>query len=78
MSIYAIGVFATFIVYVIVGNYAGKKVKGMEDYYVVGRNAPTVMIVGTLVASFLSTVAFMGETGFSYDGYPVLLLVLTP
>ena len=76
MSVYAIGVFATFVLYIFVGNYAGRKVKGMEDYYVVGRNAPTIMIVGTLVASYTSTVAFMGETGFSYDGYPVLLLIL--
>ena len=28
-----------------------------------GRNAPTLLIVGTLVASLMSTNAFMGETG---------------
>ncbi|MBS4025707.1 MAG: sodium:solute symporter family protein [Clostridia bacterium] len=75
-NVFIIGVFATFLLYVIVGNYAGKKVKNAEDYFIAGRNAPTVLIVGTLVASFLSTVAFMGETGFGYDGYPILLLVL--
>lgn len=76
MNIYIIGVFATLVLYVIVGNYAGSRVKNMEDYYVSGRNAPTVLIVGTLVASFLSTNAMMGEVGFSYDGYPALLLWL--
>jgi len=43
---------------------------------VVGRQAPTVLIVGTLVASYLSTVAFMGEVGFVYDGYAIPLLIL--
>ncbi|MGI6065207.1 MAG: sodium:solute symporter family protein [Bacillota bacterium] len=76
MNVYALGAFATFIVYIFVGNYAGRKVKNIEDYYVYGRNAPTVLIVGTLVASFLSTVCFMGETGFAYDGYVVPLLFL--
>jgi sodium/pantothenate symporter len=76
MSIFSIGVFATFIIYLVVGNYAGRKVKSAEDYYVVGRKAPTVLIVGTLVASYLSTVAFMGEVGFVYDGYAIPLLIL--
>lgn len=76
MSIYAIGVFLTFVLYIVVGNYAGRAVKDVDDYYVSGRNAPTVLIVGTLVASYLSTVAFMGETGFSYEGYVIPLLIL--
>lgn len=76
MTIYAIGVFLTFIVYIVVGNWAGRSVKDVDDYYVSGRNAPTVLIVGTLVASYLSTVAFMGETGFSYEGYVIPLLIL--
>ena len=53
-----------------------KKVKNIEDYYVAGRNAPTLFIVGTLVASYLSSVAFMGEVGFSYDGYVIAFLIL--
>lgn len=76
LDIYSIGVFATFILYIFVGSWAGKKVKNQEDYYVSGRNAPTVLIVGTLVSSFLSTVAYMGETGFSYDGYTIPLLIV--
>lgn len=76
MSIYAIGVFASLILYVIIGNYVGTKVKHLDDYFVVGRNAPTVLILGTLVASFLSTNAFMGETGFAYSGYVIPLLIL--
>lgn len=74
MSIYIIGVFATLLLYLIVGNYAGTKVKNLDDYYVSGRSAPTLLILGTLVASYLSTNTMLGETGFSYDGYPALLM----
>lgn len=66
MDIYSTSIFISILVYLFVGNYAGRKVKHLEDYFVVGRNAPTLLIVGTLVASVLSTNAFLGETGFSY------------
>jgi len=66
MDIYSISILISIIVYLVVGGYAGRKVKHLEDYFVVGRNAPTLLIVGTLVASVLSTNAFLGETGFSY------------
>ena len=66
MDIYSISILVSIIVYLVVGSYAGRKVKHLEDYFVVGRNAPTLLIVGTLVASVLSTNAFLGETGFSY------------
>ncbi|MGQ7817948.1 sodium:solute symporter family protein [Metapseudomonas furukawaii] len=76
MSQYLIGIIASVLCFIAVGNYAGRKVKHLDDYYVAGRNAPTLLIVGTLVASFLSTNAFMGETGFAYEGYAFLMLVL--
>ncbi|MBW2716955.1 MAG: sodium:solute symporter family protein, partial [Deltaproteobacteria bacterium] len=68
MDIYSASILASILVYLFVGNYAGRKVKDLEDYFVVGRQAPTLLIVGTLVASVLSTNAFLGETGFSYAG----------
>lgn len=76
MNIYFWGLLLSIAVYLVVGNYAGRKVKGLDDYYVAGRNAPTLLIVGTLVASFLSTNAFLAETGFAYDGYAFLMLAL--
>ncbi|WP_413614995.1 sodium:solute symporter family protein [Halomonas cupida] len=76
MSIYFWGLLISLAVYLLVGNYAGRKVKGIDDYYVAGRRAPTLLIVGTLVASFLSTNAFLAETGFAYDGYAFLMLAL--
>ncbi len=63
-------------IFVVIGNYAGRRVKTLEDYYVAGRRAPTFVILGTLVASNMSTTVFMGEAGFTYAGQlgPYLLL----
>jgi sodium/pantothenate symporter len=68
MDIYSGAVLLSLIVYVAVGNYAGRRVKKLDDYFVAGRRAPTLLIVGTLVASVLSTNIFLGETGFVYEG----------
>lgn len=76
MNVYLIGVAISLIIYIIIGNYVGRRVQTVDDYYVMGRNAPTVLIVGTLVASFLSTNAFMGDTGFCYSGYAMLMIIL--
>lgn len=67
--VYIIGILAFLAVYLFVGLFTSKKVKDLNDYYVAGRNAPTILIVGSLVASFLSTGAFLGETGEVYSGY---------
>jgi len=77
LNAYAIGILISVLIYLVVGSYAGRKVKHVEDFFVAGRSASTLLIVGTLVASFLSTNAFLGETGFSYDGYGPQLLILT-
>jgi len=77
MSIYAVGLFFSILVYLAVGNYAGRKVKHLEDYFVAGRQAPTLLIVGTLVASLMSTNAFMGEAGLAYSGFGMTTIILT-
>jgi Na+/proline symporter len=77
LNLYAVGMLISILVYLAVGNYAGRKVKHLEDYFVTGRQSPTLLIVGTLVASFLSTNAFMGESGQAYSGYPAVLIMLT-
>ncbi|WP_210604477.1 sodium:solute symporter family protein [Brevibacterium oceani] len=74
---FAAAIFGSFVLYLVIGAVVGRKVKDKSDYYVAGRAAPTFLVAGTLVASFLSTVSFMGELGFSYDGYPVVMLLLT-
>ena len=75
MNAYSLGILISIVVYILVGNYAGRKVKRLDDYYVAGRNAPTLLIVGTLIASVLSTATFLGDTGMAYSGYAVLLLL---
>ena len=62
--------------YLAVGTWAGRKVRHLEDYFVAGRQAPTLLILGTLVASLLSTTAFLGEAGMAYSGYGALVLTL--
>lgn len=66
LNIYTITIVISILVYVAVGNYQGRRVKNLEDYFVVGRQAPILLIVGTLVASFLSTNTFLGDAGFVY------------
>ncbi len=78
MNIYVAGVVISLLVYVVVGNYAGRKVKHLDDYFVAGRQAPTLLIVGTLVASVNSTGAFLGEAGFAYSGYTGYLMLGLP
>jgi Na+/proline symporter len=73
---FIIGIAISLIAYLLIGNYMGTLVEDIEDYYVAGRNAPTLLIVGSLIASFLSTVTFLGEAAFTYSGYPIPLLIL--
>ncbi len=68
-NMYAIGVAIAIVVFILVGVIAGRKVKNTDDYYVAGRKAPTILIVGSLIASFLSTGAFLGDTGEVYSGF---------
>jgi sodium/pantothenate symporter len=68
MDIYSSTILISLIIYIAVGYYAGRRVKKLDDYFVADRRAPTLLIVGTLVASVLSTNIFLGETGFVYEG----------
>jgi Na+/proline symporter len=75
MDIYTTTIAISIVVYIAIGNYAGRGVKRLDDYYVAGRRAPTLIIVGTLVASLMSSTMFLGEAGFAYDtqGGPYIL-----
>lgn len=68
MDIYSATIAVSIAVYIAIGNYAGRGIKKLDDYYVAGRRAPTLIIVGTLVASLMSSTLFLGEAGFAYDG----------
>lgn len=69
MNIYLIGMIISMILYVIIGLIISKGIKNANDYYVAGRNMPTFLIVGSLVASYCSTGLFMGTAGETYDGF---------
>ena len=69
MDIFTTTIAASILIFVIIGNIAGRSVKHLDDYFVAGRKAPTLFIVGTLVASVFSSTIFMGEAGFTYSGY---------
>ena len=68
MDIYTVTIAISIAIYIAIGSYAGRGVKRLDDYYVAGRRAPTLIIVGTLVASLMSSTMFLGEAGFAYDG----------
>ena len=75
MDIYTTTILISILVYIAIGNYAGRGIKNLDDYYVAGRRAPTLLIVGTLVASVMSSTMFLGEAGFAYEtqGGPYVL-----
>src|SRR5690625_441518 len=74
--IFTVGVFTFLILTIVIGIIVSRRVTDVEDYYVSGRNASTILIAGSLIASFFSTVAFMGEAGDAYLGYPMIMLTL--
>lgn len=75
-NIFFLGVIVSIIVYLVVGLWAGRSIKDVDDYYVSGRNSPTILITGTLFASMLSVNGFMGDQGFCYTGNITSLVLL--
>jgi len=76
VNIYTWGILASIAVYLVVGNWAARRVNHLDDYFVAGRRAPTLLVVGTLVASLLSTNVFLGEMPMAYNGFGSLILIL--
>lgn len=76
MNAYLIGIIIALAVFITVGVIAGRKVKDTNDYYVAGRRAPVLLIVGSLIASFLSTGAFLGDTGEVYGGFFMGIIIV--
>jgi hypothetical protein len=68
LDIFSLAIVVSVTIFIAAGVYAGRSVKKLDDYFVAGRQAPTLLIVGTLVASVFSTSIFLGEAGFTYDG----------
>lgn len=68
MNIYFYGMCVSMIVYIIIGIVVSRKVKDANDFYVAGRNAPVLLIAGSMIASYTSTGMFMGDAAQCYDG----------
>lgn len=68
MNVYLIGMVISMVVYVVLGFIISRGVKNANDFFVAGRQAPTLLIVGSLVASYCSTGLFMGDVGEAYSG----------
>lgn len=68
MNIYLIGMAISFVIYLVIGFFISRKVKDANDFYVAGRNAPILLIVGSMIASYVSTGMFMGDAGEYYSG----------
>ena len=45
MDIYSGAIVVSLIIYIAVGNYAGRRVKKHDDYFVAGRRAPTLIVL---------------------------------
>lgn len=77
MNIYLVGMVITMVLYVVIGLGISRRVKTKNDFYVAGRNAPTILIVGSLVASFIGVGLFMGDVGEAYSGFfaPIIVAV---
>ena len=69
MNIYFAGMLISMILYITLGLVISRKVKNANDFFVAGRQAPTFLIVGSLVASYCSTGLFMGDVGEAYGGF---------
>lgn len=78
MNLYLIGMCISMAFYIILGLIISRSVKTANDFYVAGRQAPTILISGSLIASYCSTGLFMGDTGEAFSGYytPVLITVI--
>ena len=68
MSVYFWGMCFAMLIYVVIGFLASKKVKNANDFYVAGRQAPMILIAGSIIASYASTGLYMGDAAQSYDG----------
>lgn len=77
MNVYLIGMLITMLAYIVVGAIISRTVKNTNDFYVAGRNAPAVLITGSLVASFIGVGLFMGDVGEAYSGFfaPIMVAV---
>lgn len=68
MNIYFTGMCIAMLAFLGISFLISKKVKNAEDFYVAGRQAPLILIAGSMIASYTSTGMFMGDAAEAYEG----------
>lgn len=68
--------FIVLAVYVIAGSLITRYVKTKDDFYVMGEKGSTILIVGTLAATYLSAATLFGIAGISYSEGPLVIAAL--
>jgi sodium/pantothenate symporter len=76
MNIFGIIIIISLIIYLLIGVYVSRHLKGLDDFYVMGRNASPFLICGTLLATSTSSVALIGYTGGAYSIGPLYFLLV--
>lgn len=76
MNPYLIGIAVSIVLYIAVSAFISRRIKTANDFYVAGRQAPTLLITGSLIASFLGTGAYTGDLAEAFDGgfAPILII----
>jgi sodium/pantothenate symporter len=64
--------FIALALYILVGVYVARRIKDSDDFYIMGARGTTVLIVGTLSATYLSAVTLLGIAGLSYQEGPLV------
>lgn len=77
MNVYFSGMLISMFCYIVASIIISKRVKNANDFYVAGRQAPVLLITGSMVASYCSTGIFMGDAGESFSGIFSTLLILS-
>ncbi len=78
MNAFSIFAVISLAAYLIIGVYVSRRLKNVDDYYVMGRKAPALLIVGTLIASNLSSVTLIAYTGGIFRNGPGLYMLIWP
>src|SRR5699024_89641 len=68
--------FSVLILYIIIGLIVVKFVQNSKDFYVMGERGSTLLIVGTLSATAVSSVTLMGIAGQAYAEGPLVIPTL--
>lgn len=68
--------FVILFIYILVGAIISKFIKNSKDFYIMGERGSTILIVGTLAATYLSATTLMGIAGQSYAEGPLVIAAL--